>query len=440
MTEEQQMKVKELLEKYNDILLVSMRLAVAEDFVNLIIQNRDDTDFSLSNLLEDKQALSDYIMREFLKQNSSSVVGRVVQNGREEVDHSETNENSIRYMTQLPGDDKVDVGRLRSVFRNTSATYKFYWFLAIIECVEEGKENIPKMELFARMLSNAWYTVNYFHVSYGKQDKIQAAIEKIKGLESIDIDASKNKITKTLLTGHANETAKQLRHFNTNVPHKFLSPWLGAESKGLMYELSQQGMNYPPYALYDDTILIQPDWVRYFKRNAGLLKDFCYWNLALFLQARNPNVPDIPNKLKRPEKRGSLSKHKRNFWDIVIDELKGVECIYTGRKLHHGDYAVEHFIPFQFVAHDQMWNLIPADPSFNSSKGDKLPSLKKYFLPFYQLQSTAIEIVQQADPKNKFLEDYITVFHGLNVSEKQYKECIEPMLTIANNNGFQFMS
>ena len=70
MTEEQQLKVKELLEKYNDILLVSMRLAVAEDFVNLIIQNKDDTDFSLSNVLEDKQALSDYIMREFLKQNS----------------------------------------------------------------------------------------------------------------------------------------------------------------------------------------------------------------------------------------------------------------------------------------------------------------------------------------------------------------------------------
>ena len=77
MTEEQQLKVKELLEKYNDILLVSMRLAVAEDFVNLIIQNKDDTDFSLSNLLEDKQALSDYIMREFLKQNSSSVVGEL---------------------------------------------------------------------------------------------------------------------------------------------------------------------------------------------------------------------------------------------------------------------------------------------------------------------------------------------------------------------------
>jgi hypothetical protein len=93
MTAEQQAKVKELLEKYNDILLVSMRLAVAEDFVNLIIQNRDDTDFSLSNLLEDKQALSDYIMREFLKQNSSSVVS--------ELSKMEEQKLSIRKQTKL---------------------------------------------------------------------------------------------------------------------------------------------------------------------------------------------------------------------------------------------------------------------------------------------------------------------------------------------------
>lgn len=340
----------------------------------------------------------------------------------------------------LPRDEKVDVGRLNSVFRNTSATYKFYWFLAIIEAVEEGNSKIPKMELFARMIANAWYTVNYFRVSFGKQDKIQTAIDRIKTIEAIDVDTSKAKIVKRLISGNRGEIAKQLNHFNTNVPHKFLSPWLGTESKATMYELSQHGMNYPPYALYDDVILVQPDWMNYLSRNAGLLKDFCYWNLTLFLQSRNPNVPDIPNKLKRPEKRGSLSKHKKNFWDIVINELNGVECIYTGKKLYRGNYAVEHFIPFQFVAHDQMWNLIPADPSFNSSKGDKLPPFEKYFDSFYELQKEGIAIVKNNKPENRFLEDYLTVFKTLDISKDQFIDCIEPMITIASNNGFQFMS
>ena len=77
MTKKQEGKIKELLSKYNDILLVSMKLAVAEDFTNLVILNQDDKDFELSNLLKDKDQFTSYIMKEFLKQNSSSVTNEL---------------------------------------------------------------------------------------------------------------------------------------------------------------------------------------------------------------------------------------------------------------------------------------------------------------------------------------------------------------------------
>lgn len=54
-----------------------MRLAVAEDFTNLIILNKDDQDFSLSELVKNKEEFSNYIMREFLKLNSSSVTKKL---------------------------------------------------------------------------------------------------------------------------------------------------------------------------------------------------------------------------------------------------------------------------------------------------------------------------------------------------------------------------
>ncbi|MFT5861227.1 MAG: hypothetical protein ACI865_003349 [Flavobacteriaceae bacterium] len=340
---------------------------------------------------------------------------------------------------RLPSDDKVNVGKLNAVFNSTSASYKFYWFLALIESIESGKEVITKRELFARMIANAWYTVNYFQVSFGKQDKIQSAIEFLKSHENIDVNEKKNVIIDNLMNSSSKETMRQLQHFDANVPCKFLSPWLGTGKKSEMYLLSQENYNFPPYALYTDSILVQPDWLDYFKRNSGMLKDFCYWNLTLFLQSRNPNVPDIPNKLKRPENRGSLSKHKVDFWDIVIKELGHVNCIYTGNELVKGTYAVEHFIPFQFVAHDLMWNLIPADPSFNSSKGAKLPQMENYFNDFYELQKEAVAIVRVNKPKNHFLEEYLTVFPDLNISKDRYAECIQPMLTIAHNNGFEYM-
>lgn len=60
--------------KYNDVLQVSMRLAITEDFVNLVIVNHDDTDFELRELIEQKEQFSNYIMKEFLRMNSSTVV------------------------------------------------------------------------------------------------------------------------------------------------------------------------------------------------------------------------------------------------------------------------------------------------------------------------------------------------------------------------------
>ena len=341
---------------------------------------------------------------------------------------------------QLPKDYRVSVPLLSSCFRSTSASYKYYWLLSILEAVEEGKDQIDKQELFARMIANAWYTLNYFRPSFGKQDKFQEAIEFLKNLEDIDISEKKTAIVNKLLNSSEKETQKQLKHFDNNVPYKFLSPWLGTGNKKEMYRLSQENYNFPPYALYEDCILIQPDWFNYFKRNSGVLKDFCYWNLTLFLQSRNPNVPGIVNKLKRPEKRGSLLKHKKEFWDLVIDELGFVDCIYTDKKLMKGTYDVEHFIPFQFVAHDLMWNLIPADPSFNSFKRDQLPPLPKYFDEFYRLQKEAVNIVKKAKPNNPFLQDYQMVFPDLKFSSTKYRDWMEPILTTAHNNSFQYMN
>ncbi|MEY4603032.1 MAG: hypothetical protein RIT43_324 [Bacteroidota bacterium] len=77
MTPEQQHKITELIDKYNDILLNSMRLAVAEDFINLIILNRDDSNFELKDFLQDKDKYYNVILREFLKRNSSPITSEL---------------------------------------------------------------------------------------------------------------------------------------------------------------------------------------------------------------------------------------------------------------------------------------------------------------------------------------------------------------------------
>ena len=222
--------------------------------------------------------------------------------------------------------------KISSVFNNTSATYKFYWFWSLLESIEDGKKKIDKTEVFARMLALSWYTVNYFHVSFGKQDLIQDAIYKIKELESLPIDAKQNIILKTLIDSENNTTKATLLHFDKNVPHKFLSPWLGTGSKSQVYELSFDKTKNAPYCLYKDYVIINDDWFDFCRLNLGVLKSFCFWHLSMFLQSRTRSVPEIPNKIHRPIIRGSLTNHRRKYWDIVLNELGYIDCIYTQKS------------------------------------------------------------------------------------------------------------
>jgi len=348
-------------------------------------------------------------------------------------------------MKQLPQNKHLPVKLLVACFNNTSATYKYYWLLSIIRAIESGKTIISKRELFSGMISSAWYTVNYFHISFGKQDKLQRAIENIKGFENLTIDASKNTIINSLINTENPNTLKELNYFNNQVPHWFLSPWFPGNNKSEIYRKSQDLNNRCLYALHDEFIQINLAWINYLLENASLIKDFCYWNLVIYLQVKNPNVPDIPNKLLKAATRNSLIKQRTQFWDIVIRNLGYVSCIYTKKKLTIGDYAVEHFIPYNFVSHDLIWNLIPADKSFNSTKSDKLPPFNKYFNGFYDLQKMAIDIIRDKEPRNKFLEDYLTIFSdigeaGREITKEKFRDRIQPLITIASNNGFEFMS
>jgi hypothetical protein len=344
----------------------------------------------------------------------------------------------------LPYFENLPINKLSSVFANTSATYKFYWFLAILELVEEGNTNIEKRRLFSRMISNAWYTVNYFHVSFGKQDLIQDSVRAIIQIENLTINENKSTINTVLENTNKTETIKILNHFDKNVPHWFISSWFSG-NRNEIYSLSQNFDHGCLYRLEKDFIEINPIWISYLQSNAKILKDFCFWNLSLFLQKRNLNVPDITNKISKSITRNSLVKQTNEYWKLVFNELGSIDCIFTNNRLVFDEkkYVLDHFVPHAFVSHDLIWNLIPIDKTFNSSKRDKLPSVNKYFDKFYNLQKTAFEIVKTHNVKNKYIEEYLSIFPDLEdnyeFDYQRFKETIQPLITIASNNGFSYL-
>jgi hypothetical protein len=116
-------------------------------------------------------------------------------------------------MLKIPYNENLPVAKLAAIFNNTTTTYKYYWFLSILEQIEIGKKEITKREIFEGMISQAWYTVNYFHISLGKQDKLQESVEDIRDIENIKINEDRSIIKSKLAQTDNSNTLNLLQHF-----------------------------------------------------------------------------------------------------------------------------------------------------------------------------------------------------------------------------------
>jgi 5-methylcytosine-specific restriction endonuclease McrA len=191
-------------------------------------------------------------------------------------------------------------------------------------------------------------------------------------------------------------------------------------------------------------IELNPIWLTYLQENYDILSSFAYWGLTNFLQVRNPNVPNIPNKLIKREERNSLSA-QRKFWNIAINGGLEVRCLYTNKLLVEREYDLDHFIPWSFVSHDLLWNLMPADSSINSSKSNKLPDLNLYLPKWAETHQAALRINLEKGKQDKLLEDYLSLGFTpqeiVQMNQERLLDCFSqtftPMNQIALNMGFE---
>ncbi|WP_347242437.1 HNH endonuclease domain-containing protein [Nostoc sp. FACHB-888] len=84
-------------------------------------------------------------------------------------------------------------------------------------------------------------------------------------------------------------------------------------------------------------------------------------------------------------------------------EYRDIKCIYSKVKLDKDEISLAHYLPWSFVAHDQLWNLIPTTKSVNSSKSNNLPS-EEYFKAFLELQHIGLTISYENISKNRWLK------------------------------------
>lgn len=356
----------------------------------------------------------------------------------------------------LPYSNKLPIDRLGSCFDDTTNAYKFYWFLAILDSVLEKNTTIISIkELAIRMIADAWYPLDYFKLSFGKQDGFKKIAQSIS--KKFIVDNSPN--SPSLFNQLQNElTQKELETIYKTVyqllrwvPYRFIRPFFKSELVGIpdakvnnrIVHLANLNRTVAPYYFVGDEIIFSDDWLEYFQTNQIILRDFLKWNLVKYLQKHNPNVIGLTEKLEKPIERDI--KMARQFWKIYLQN-NPTKCIYSNEAITQSGLSLDHFIPWTYIAHDQLWNLIPTTKTVNSMKGDWLPSLEKYFNGFAILQFEAFHFHYRKESK-QLLEDYSSNF-GASLDDiysmstiaftDRLKQQISPMVETAKNLGFSY--
>ncbi len=350
----------------------------------------------------------------------------------------------------IPQNSNLSTITLGNVFKSTTATYKFFWLISILQIHSTtNRLHISVWDIVIRMVANAWYPIHYFRLSFGKGDSLFQIVMELQAYTQIPVDADVDAVVEGLKK-RINDTTvrKLLRTLTINVPYRFLSPWISYKSDKESIIRSQNFENECLYSLEKTTddfyINLNSNWDDYLHEHYQVLMDFTYWNLMQFLQVRNPNVPAISNKLIRPNVRASLQK-QHTYWNKVIDICGPIHCIYTGAEIQKSDYALDHFVPWSFVTHDLLWNLIPADNSINSSKSDKLPDLEVYLPKLANLQHHSLQALAEKNITLSVMEDYTSLGYStselVNMSDETfmdiYQRTFNPIIQIAQNMGFE---
>ena len=351
---------------------------------------------------------------------------------------------------------------------NMVTSYKIYWFIGIYEEITLNSSKVISFDtIVSRMITNSWYTLIKYKLNFGFQDQLGKIVHYLNFKYNFGAEINKDKLYIQLTESEIIKKDKEFqtlkRNFYNMVPYRLLSPFFRKQTMSLkdqaknrlIAELSKNDSKCF-YAVDEQnkSIIINDNWIEYIKENQAVIDGWIKHKLILYLQAKNPSVPNIPLKIEPPYTR-NLSK-ATNYWKTVI-ELNKIKDIYTGltftEENHraNGALSIDHFIPWSFVLHDEVWNLIPTFKNINSSKNDKLPKIERYINTYCELHFTAINTFKKTTSNPKIFEEYISILNNKNIENLMHKSrelekekfieslksAVSPIYHIALNQGFE---
>lgn len=353
----------------------------------------------------------------------------------------------------LPRGRGLDVAALARLFDDATNSYKHLFFRALLDEFREGgfeARVFPLSRLAVGMLAAAWYPCRIHHLLLGVQDKVATALAAVDFVEDGLPPAAK---VRQALLAKAPDVGGLIRF----VPYRLIAPFFAADLRGVPDHLKNErirqcadlvfGTIRPLYRFVEGAAIeMHPDWAEYIAANFAIVSGWAERRWIAYLQSRNPLAPSVSEKIAPPVVRASLT-FQTSYWKRAIAAMpEPPRCIYSGITLTSDAFALDHFLPWSFVCHDALWNLVPVVPAANSAKGARLPH-NQYVAGLVDIQHRGLDAAKTVLTRTDwematapFLGDLRLDPGDLLKSDKlatAYAGTLEPQLAIARAVGFE---
>lgn len=312
--------------------------------------------------------------------------------------------------------NELNIDSFIHMLDDTTECYKFYWLDALLKLFSLGKTEIVFDDLINQMIADAWYSVVEYHLHLGPKNasgkimnSLERAVIKLSQLTNIPNDADRDTII-LAVKENDRELHGEKDQLTKNVPYRMLSSFMHEvkgndriwdQKKRLIAYIEQLNKKECiPYQITNGAglkkrVVINEEWQDFFMDNFVTISGWIEVKKVRYLQGRNPGVPGIIYKLVPENNKQRKLRYVRNLWNTII-ETKPVYDIYSEKLLGLNDFDIDHFVPWSFVANDELWNLLPMDSSLNSSKSNNLPQWK-YFELFAKNQYMMYESAKSSE-------------------------------------------
>ena len=193
--------------------------------------------------------------------------------------------------------NEYDVDRLMHVFSSKATSYKYFWFMSLMQIYKERHEEaIYNRDILIKMVANAWPCYFVGGGQFPSIDQLPTYLIILQGNTNVDRNAKREVVEEYVSKYYDSlQLGRTIEPLLKNVPYRFLSPWIPFTSNEDVIEKSCQPETRCLYELHNNYIKINDLWKDYLLDHYEEIMRFIVNNLNSYLRI---NIEDVYSQSK----------------------------------------------------------------------------------------------------------------------------------------------